>query len=417
MSDRHTTFLGAIAALLILVGLLYVPSSTDTISRPTTEESGRNGYLGLKRWLDKSGIATLSFRQRMGELHTDQRITPHGNVMITTLPYAKPMREGELSALHSWVASGNTLLVLAALDDSADWTLITPSEDFLDTLKALTGLAFAERLDEEEQPVMVGEFFKESRHYFSPVSEHPLMTGVESLVGVSDSISWIWAPQLEETPEFVIRMATEDEHDSDALWQLPRGRGQFIVSARSSLLSNRLLAEADNAVLLSNILAWHLGVGGTVLFDDIHQGLTDLYEPSDFFADQRLHNSVWFIIVFWLLYLLGGGSRLAPLREPPMRSSQQDLVAAIGGFMARKLSRSDAGLAMVEAWLSGIWRSGHLSIGSQESPPWDELEYLPLVDSAVLRNVRESYRRLGRGEKVDLAELHNNILILKRNMA
>jgi hypothetical protein len=72
---------------------------------------------------------------------------------------------------------------------------------------------------------------------------------------------------------------------------------------------------------------------------------------------------------------------------------------------------------MINAWLHGSAHANGLSGAAAEPPPWSQLEAMPGIDTTVLHAVRDSYRRLGLGERVDLKALHNNLLTLKRNMA
>ena len=51
MNDRVVTAAGALAALLLVFGLFYQPETEPTVSKPTTIETGPNGYLGLARGL------------------------------------------------------------------------------------------------------------------------------------------------------------------------------------------------------------------------------------------------------------------------------------------------------------------------------------------------------------------------------
>lgn len=416
MSDRLTTLAGALGALLLLVGLMYVPQPTPTVSRPTSQEGGENGYLALQTWLQRAGVETRSHRRRFDKLDADQGLPASGNVMLTTLPYAKPLREDEVQALHRWIEAGNTLLVLAGLDETVNWHEASLSAEFPDDLAALTGLEFDPLLDDEDEPVEVGDLFDGHQHTFSPQPLHPLMNDVAQLRGESDSMTFVWVPRLSETPFFVLRLGREDQYGIDAFWEMPRGDGHIILSASSTLFSNRMLGEADNAQFFRNILSWHLRPGGVVVFDDMHQGLSELYDPEAFFADPRLHKSIAFVLVFWLLYLLSGSSRLAPRIETSLSARQTDLVSAIGGFMERKLSRSDTGLAMINAWLDDSVHAGRPTT-SAATPPWSALEALPGIDLRALHAVRDSYRKLGLGERVDLKILHNHLLTLKRNMA
>jgi hypothetical protein len=243
------------------------------------------------------------------------------------------------------------------------------------------------------------------------------MAGVNSLEGRTDLPSSLWRVSVEGSDVFVARLAYESTHGVDSLWQVPRGNGNVFVSASSSMLGNRQLDRADNGRFFANLLAWHLAPDGVVLFDDMHQGLSDLYDPEAFFADDRLHTTLWFVLGFWLLYLLGGAVRLARTNAGAAAPRQSDLVAATGRFMERKLAPAEAGRAMVDNWLRGLRQAGLLAPGDPGSFPARELERLPTIDRDALTQVHDSYSRLGRGAKVDLARLHNNLHRLRESMA
>jgi hypothetical protein len=415
MNDRLVTLLGALASLLILFLLLYTPKQGPVTSLPTSEQQGSNGYLGLKRWLDYSGVATVSYRQRMLALTEDAELADSGNVMISTMPHFQPFSERELLELNLWLSRGNTLLLLAALDDSPAWILTMNTMSFLDEITALTGLTFDTVTDEEGEVLLLGELFEESELSIEPVADHPLMTGVHALQGVSDSATSIWRPSLFEDSPFIAQLATETGTGTGAIWQLPVGEGFIILGASGSLLSNRMLDKADNARFFTNLLAYHLGPTGAFIFDDMHQGLTDAYDPDAFFADNRLHVSLWFVLGFWLIYLLGTSSRLHPVTDRAVPPRQSDLVRAVGGFMTRKLGRADAGRLLVEGWFEELERSGRIQAGA--GTPWEQIESMPMVRPTLLDSVRLTYARLGRGEKVDLKILHNQLLELKRILA
>ena len=72
-------------------------------------------------------------------------------------------------------------------------------------------------------------------------------------------------------------------------WQVRIGDGIGWISGYAELFSNAALGGGDNARLLANIVAGSLGLDGRVIFDDMHQGLTEVYDPKAFFGDARLH--------------------------------------------------------------------------------------------------------------------------------
>lgn len=417
MSDRWVTLLGALGALFVVFLLFYSPQPVDKISRPTSLESGSNGYLGLKKWLEESAVVVHSVRTRLDKTEKFNAIPPRGNVLLITLPYRTAMRAGEKHALMQWVKQGNSLLVLAALNDTPDWTLSVGASYVGEELEDLSGLAFYAVEREEGQEVEMSDLFSEKSLSLVPMSEHPIMQGIESLRAISDYYSDVWEADPQDSDAFYLRLAQESEFGVDALWQIPTGKGQIFLSANASLLSNRMLGEGDNAKFFSNLLAWQLAPGGAVLFDDFHQGVSDLYDPQAFFSDGRLYRSLFFLIAFWLLYLVGSSARLAPLREAHSSSQQGELVRATGVLMGRKLSAAEAGRAMVDNWIAALRRAGHLQGRHGSTPPWEALASMPLADSEVLAQIRDCYTRLGLGEKVDISKLHNNIQQMNKDMA
>ena len=58
--------------------------------------------------------------------------------MFTTLPHALPVRPQEATQLDAWVARGNTVVVMAALDDTPLWALADTK--LVDSLGRLTRL-------------------------------------------------------------------------------------------------------------------------------------------------------------------------------------------------------------------------------------------------------------------------------------
>ncbi|KPJ90379.1 MAG: hypothetical protein AMJ53_13760, partial [Gammaproteobacteria bacterium SG8_11] len=80
MKDRITTLFSALAALLVVIILLSPPPQppAEPVSLPTSTNSGRYGLLGLKRWLDESGVANMSLQSRYNILFSDTAIAASG---------------------------------------------------------------------------------------------------------------------------------------------------------------------------------------------------------------------------------------------------------------------------------------------------------------------------------------------------
>jgi hypothetical protein len=432
MKDRLVTLLGALLALAIVYALFFQRPDEPNATKPLSVEAGRNGYLGLWNWLARQGIAVRSLRERYTAL-VDGEWSDGGNIMIVTMPFTTPLRSSEIPPLHAWIGRGNTLLILAALDDTPDWLPLT-GDEFQTNLAALTGMQFrtsrsealdgadadgvgsGEGLDRDAEP---GEAAPEDVSPFDftpppiaartaielvPVAEHPLLAGVQSLRGYSDGPSEVWRARYPDEYRLALRLAYETSSGLDALWQLPRGRGQVIVAASGSLLANRNIGEGDARHFVANLVLHHLAPGGAVIFDDMHHGLSTLYDASAFLRDERLTNTLWFVLAAWLVYILGSSNRLSSPQPARAAPRQGEFLAAAGGFMARRLDKRAAGLLLIEEWLDEVRRARGLRQGT---PLWTELERTPTLARAVYEELHGFHRRLAGGATVDLVRLHN----------
>lgn len=384
------------------------------VPRPTTEERGGNGYHAALQWLDSQHIRTVSLRDRYDKLPGIRSLTPDGNLLIVTLPATTVFKTEEFRPLDAWVRQGNTLLVLAALSDSPDWAAATPTSTSSD-LNLLTGLDFETarmrdlRLHKTEQkpspfdPAVVTNAFRRfdepRRGTLVPNREHVYFTNVHSVIALSDYESQSWTVKV-PYEGFVLALGRERETGEGAFWTRSLGKGRIVVSGLGSLFTNRALGQADNAQLLANIIAADLGPAGTVLFDDVHQGLGANYDPAKFYRDPRLHLTIGIVAALWLVWVLGGTRLRTPARRAPV-PREEELVSATGGFLARVLTPAAAGRRMFDRFLKR-W-------------PWDLLERQSRISSADLAQLKAAYSSLG-SSRVSLVRLHNLIVRIDRQL-
>jgi len=420
MRDRLVTLLGALLALAIVYALFFQRPGEKPVTKPLSTEAGRNGYLALWNWLEREHVRVVSLRNRYSTLHEDKSLAGSGNVLIVTMPFRTPLRDSEVVPLQSWLLSGNTVVLLAALDDSPEWLPIADRGDFRNDLAALTGMRFttqreeaaaAARRDGANRAPSIARFAPppiaaRTAIAIEPAVEHPLLAGVDTLHGYSDDPSEIWWPRPDAS-RLVLRLATESSSGNDALWERPYGSGEIIVAASASLLANRNIGEGGARELVRNILRYRLGDRGAVIFDDMHHGLSSLYDASALLRDARLRSTIWFVLAAWLVYVLGASNRLAPPRMPRSVPKQGDFVAAAGGFMARRLDRGAAGRLLLDEWLDEVRRARGLPRGTSL---WPELESTPTLARGVYEELHEYDRTLARGGAVDLVRLHNTVL-------
>ena len=411
MNDRVVTAAGALAALLLVFGLFYQPETEPTVSKPTTIETGPNGYLGLARWLASQHVSVVSFQERLTNLF-DANIAASGNLLITTMPHELPIEVEELSVLKDWIGVGNTLVVMAALDDTPDWSLLNETDAFLDDVEGLSDTRFEAATDDEDEPILIGEFNATTVMTLLPSLEHPLMDGVVSLAGVTDSVASVWIA-AEDSIVAGVAFAREATTNTDAAWEIPVLNGRIIFMATGTLLSNRALGSADNRRFVANLVRWHVAPGGAVIFDDMHQGLSILYDPDAFYQDSRVGVTLLFILAFWFVYMVGTQNRMTPIVQRSVEPQQGDFVTAVGGFMARKLNPVDAGLLLFDNWFSEI--RARTGLGANQLP-WRQLVANPTVDPELVATLESTHERLREGGKVDLAKLHNAIQHLREAM-
>ncbi len=411
MNDRLVTALGALAAVAVLAVLLFPASQPSRIGRPTSADTGPNGYAALVQWLRSDGVAVKSLRRRASALTGDElALAPSGNLMITTMPHRNRLRRKEGADLWQWVARGNTLLVLAALDDTPDWVSGLDTSWFLADLTRSSGLEFEVMPASHGGVANLGRVGRTTPVILEGLPEHPLMAGVAELRGESDFPASLWqVKSASEASRGVLQLAREARSGAPAMWEAAAGRGQVIVSGLGSLLSNRTIGQGDNRAFVANLVRFHLAPGGAVIFDDMHQGLSVLYDPAAFFSDPRLGATLLFLLGFWALYLLGGNSRLGPVIQPSAAPRQGDFVAGVGGFLARKLSRADAGRLMIRAWLDEA-----TSNATATGDPWQAVAAMPALDRRVLSRLEDLNDAIDHGDGVDLRELHDTIEKLRR---
>jgi hypothetical protein len=411
MKDQLITALGAIVACAILYALLFSSPPERTVTRPISEEPGRNGYLALRDWLSGQEVPVVSWRESFGALADDEQLSPTGNVMLTTLPHRLRLRLTELPSLREWISQGNTLLLTAALNDTPDWTGLTDSQTLFDGLTRITGLEFevATTLDDDRQPVPLGSAIEPDSAIDIEPLPHPLMDGVTRLQSWSDGPSSLWHSATRYVPgPPLLQLAVVAGYDTPAIYELPQDRGRIIILLSTSLLSNHQIAEADAARFVANIIGHHVSGDGAFVFDDMHQGLSSLYDPAAFIADKRLHRTIIFLMAAWFLYLIGASNRVAPIKPDRAGPSQATLLAGIGGFLARRLGRVETGRLLFEDWFGEIRR--HRGVSAAGGPPWPTLAATPTLNKALLTRLQDAYARLEQGDAVDLVELNNLIL-------
>jgi hypothetical protein len=410
MKERLQTAGFAIAALLCFY-VLFVPQSPPAAeqSKPLSTEPGTDGYQVAWRWLSQERIPVASLRERYDRI-TDVALSPaaFGNVLIMTLPAELPFHAAEWEALDRWTAAGNTVLVLAAMDDTPRWAL---GRDPRPALQRVSGLRFETDGTKRDQTTaqQLRDWLQPRPIPFGPQGDHPLLRGVASLYAVSELPAENWlAHPMDLTVALGIAQRS-DLHQS-VLWLKPMGQGQIIVCAFATPFSNRAIAQADNARLLSNIIAWTRAPAGRVIFDDAHQGLVSFYDPAHFFADPRLHRTLLWILLLWLVFVLGP-QRLRGARDSWHAVDETALLEASGRFYTVAVDPAEARRTLFENFFNALRR--RIGWAQNGEPLWEWLSAQAAITVAQRSELQDLYARVCAQEHVSLPRLHNFLIRLR----
>jgi hypothetical protein len=450
LKERLVTLGLALCALaLFYVLFLPKPAPQDNLpAMPLSSESGPNGYQAAWRWLKAERTPVFALHERYDALNAARaRFSSAGNLLLTTLPHKLPVRPAEAAQLDSWVERGNTLVVMAALDDTPLWAL--GDSKLLEAVGRLTRLKFevindgpaakapavapkdpavapkdpaaapkgpaAEHSSAPHRSLhsVLSGILQSQRSTIEPRGAHPLMEDVHAVQVVSDLPASRWRASLMDRSA-VLQIGQVAGNGDAAIWLRRQGKGQIITFAVASIFNNQLIGQQDNAILLSNLIAWSVRNGGAVIFDDAHQGAVSYYDAKAFFADPRLHRSLGWIVLLWFVFVLG----VQPLRTRIREWNPIDVTAFIamsGEFFASTLTPAAAGARLFENFFNSIrHRLGSVPDGG---PVWEWLSAQAGVPLSDLSELRRLHDRIQAGRSVDLLRLQNLLSQLQGSLA
>ena len=434
MNDRAMTLAGGLISVVLIIGLLVPQGGTNLrdVSLPTSEDRGMLGLYGLKAWLESNNIPTRSLRARYQALLLDPDLADNGNLIVINQPAITAPNRAELEALNGWLSEGNYALILTARQDMPDWVKTQISQD--QPVLAALGLEFnsLKNNDQEQddttetdesqvrkdlsvaRSVLTGEDRKPST--LLPILTHPVLKGVESIASQRSVIFDQTSLALEGTTgsRYTLPLLTRSQAEGHAFWSFRHGNGGGWVSSQPDLFGNHTLGLADNARLFNNLINHALSENGVVIFDDMHLGLSDLYDAENFFSDQRLHHTLWFIGLFWLVYLIGYSNRLAPVKPSQKRHSSIEFVEAMAGYFARRIKPLNTARSLLEQFHSEV---RHFYRQPYTEVPVTQLlrNYSP-VREKDLRTLDTLSKKITDNKSVNLIQLTRTIDRIKRMM-
>ncbi len=404
MRERLLTLALGIGALILFYALIFPKPQNPAPAQglPLSTDARPEGYRAIWRWLGTERIPRVSLRYRYGRL-PGLLPQPTGNLLLVTLPQRVPMQATERGALRAWVARGNTLLIAAALNDEPLWAADTDDPVMIQDLQRLVGLKFL-----PSRAASLLRSLGTRRLDLRPLGTHPLLEGVKQITAPLTLPSRAWRAHLTYR-QLPLQLAARSDDGLPALWLEHLGAGQVILCAAASPFSNAGMVFTGNARFLANIIAWSRGPGGAVVFDDAHEGLTAFYDARAFFADPRLHATLGWIVILWLIFVVGS----QPLRAQPPLWQPLDETAYIEGsarYLAAVVEPGDAARRMIEDFLGEL--AGHS--GDTGIDAWQRLDAEPGLSNAERAALRACYARARAGKRVSLTRLQNLLAQLRK---
>jgi hypothetical protein len=422
MRDRLVT-LGLALGALALFYVLFVPKPVPAQNEPAlplSTELRPDGYQGAWRWLKSEGIPVTALHERYDRLIAGG-VTPSGtgNILLTTVPHKLAARPGEATQLDRWVERGNTLIVMAALDDTPLWALMNGSNP-IEAVGRLTRLKFTvinedqpKKAPQPHEPIasVLKKLVTTQSITIEPRGEHTFMRQVKAVQVLSEfpASRWRGVPM---DGSGVLQIGQVAGKGEAAIWLRRQGRGQVITFAAASVFSNAAIGERDNARLLSNLIGWSRGGAGTVIFDDAHQGAVTYYDAKAFFKDPRLHRTIGWIVLLWFVFVLG----MQRLRSRQVDWNPVDVTAFVAGsgdFFAATLTSATAGARLLANFFNSI--RGRLGLAQDGTPEWEWLSAQAGVAARDLEELRRLHDRAQAGRSVDLVRLQNLLVQLHGN--
>lgn len=433
MNERLFTLVGAALALVLLMWLFGGGENerTPPVTRPTSQDAGDAGLLGLYRWIEHAGVPARRLRGRFSTLEKTAPAAA-GNLLITADPMVWAMRPIETDPLRDWVRQGNHVLLLRSAGQEAARRRGAGAESAVADALGLETDWLRLRAEDQEAPdvdaqerqslcaapaLARGTITGELRRLRPvPGRSHPVLRGVQEVAVKTPAgpDAFYRALSYQDGGRYWYPLLCEPQRKLPVFSVFRAGAGRVWALDFSETFSNHNLGRADNAQLFANLVALTLGPGGAVIFDDMHQGDSELYDPEAFFRDPRLHGTLAFLVGMWLLWLLGYSNRFGADPAAPPNASLPDFARAVGRFYARYLQPAETAHGLFRHFFNDVRTRYRLPPTGE--PVWDVLERVPPRARQPLAVLRVQHERLLRRQRVDLHQLRNLLLHVRNNL-
>ncbi len=236
-------------------------------------------------------------------------------VLVVTAPYTRRPRSKEARHLQSWLQHGGVMIYCPSPYSDDDAKLPQPADDITTKISEPGGVI--------------------------AITSHstPLLTNVNKLIWHSNNRlvlhSHTFVPIVNDVHGCLAAVAKV-------------GNGEIIALADSQFVSNKNIAQGDNAIFAYNLVAHTLTQrDGLVTFDEYHHGVGFAEQESTHrksflaflwrTAPSNLHVAFGIAIVILVLMALNGNRVLGPKYElqPPIDDNSRNIVRGVATLMRR----------------------------------------------------------------------------------
>lgn len=435
MKDRMFTLLGAALAFYLLFRLLFPNTdfTDESVSLPTTEDRGKYGLAGIYQWLTHSGVPVYSLRERYQSLVSNPELSNTGNLLISSLPQRLDARSDETMQLVNWLHEGNHVVLLVAMSDWPQWAL-REKADTVTTMFSNLGLEMTyedqdntdsdvendtgknTRKDKKQKKITELLSPKEHERKLKVSLLHPFTKNISSLQATwrdSEGLSWQVKGENNSLRSMLI-LFEDNENKQPAIWLGSAGEGTVIITRHADLFGNTSLNKAGNARLAENLVNNLLEKGGKVIFDDMHQGLSAIYDPDAFFRDPRLHHTLLFMLALWIIYIMGHTNRFFPAREKKSLLNLRGHIKGIGNLFARRLHTSAVAMRHAQHFFNEV--RSYYGLPQNSLPVWELLETNAAIDEQDLHSIKRMVSRAQQHKNINLVKLTNLLNTIRRKL-
>lgn len=379
--------------LLALFGLFL--SFTDNrklflTSTPTSTDQGQHGLAQLSRVITQAGGKIEVIRSDYHMLNEHQASTnTRNNLLFLSLPAAIPANPQELASLANWVADGNHIVAMLALDDAPHW-LNKQNRYTIDAFLKAFQLQLT-RLDTGHE----AETQTSAPAHLRSKLKHPVTNGVMQVKSNVLRQNHVWQLRGESAAHSALILLREPNSLSPVAWLTSYGKGNLFLFTQSGLFSNANITNPDNLLLANNIIDYTLGKSASIYFDNVHHIVSVAnYSPSPY------THPVWLLLVgiaiyALLLYLLNSVERRGTKNRPTLIQ----FVSNNAAQLSRTLSRSEAGIRYANLFFNAA--RSRLDLPANNQPVWEDLEQQK-VNKRLLRKARKTYQLAIMAKRINL---------------